>query len=328
MAGSPSLQRAFFSHGFAEACERAMGYAYVGVLYDNSEIRGFLPFQFRSAWHERFRLAERIGGNLAQGASLVAWPDVTIDSAALLRLCGVSVMHVTQLMSGQERFGLDAEWTQMGYFTDLNDGSDAYFAALLTRDRLLVRDTERRLRKAAQGYGRLSYIKSDRVSAEMIEGLVTEKREQYRRTQVPDPFVDKRNLQLFAALDDARAPDCRLVFNRLEAGNRVLAQHLGLQYHDVLSHWFPVYDPEARSVSPGRLLLWYMIQQAAEDGTKLIDYGAGDALYKRELSTGSLQYGRANWSSRGIRSIIARVWQSMEWRLQGRARRAQTAATD
>ena len=55
-------------------------------------------------------------------------------------------------------------------------------AALLTRDRLLVRDTERRLRKAAQGYGRLSYIKSDRVSAEMIEGLVTEKREQYRRS--------------------------------------------------------------------------------------------------------------------------------------------------
>ena len=37
------------------------------------------------------------GGNLAQGASLVAWPDVTIDSAALLRLCGVSVMHVNSV---------------------------------------------------------------------------------------------------------------------------------------------------------------------------------------------------------------------------------------
>ena len=107
----------------------------------------------------------------------------------------------------------------------------------------------------------------------------------------------------------------------------MIAQHLGLQHHDVLSYWFPVYAPEARDVSPGRLLLWHTIRRAAEDGVNLIDRGEGDAPYKRELATGITRYGRANWTGGTGRSILARAWQSIEWRVRSwRQRRRKTTS--
>jgi CelD/BcsL family acetyltransferase involved in cellulose biosynthesis len=48
----------------------------------------------------------------------------------------------------------------------------------------------------------------------------------------------------------------------------------------------------------------------------LIDYGAGEAQYKRQFSTGTLRMGRAIWSAANVRSLLAHAWQSVEWRLR------------
>lgn len=325
-AQTPSLQRAFLTPTFAEACERANGRAYVAVLHQAGAIRGFFPFQFRSVWHQRLRLAERIGGALSDAAGLIAAPDLRISAALLLRLAGLSSLTMTHLLAGQEQFGLDAVWSQVGQITDIRDGPDAYFAALLRRDRILVRDTERRMRKAESSYGALRFTCTDRILPDMIAELIDWKRQQYQRTQAVDVLAGDESVRLIAALNETPMPDCRLAMSRLEAGGRVLAQHIGPQYHRVLSHWFPVYDPEARNVSPGRLLLWHMIQRATEDGIGLIDFGEGDALYKREFATTATRYGRADWSSGDARSVIARAYQGLEWRLLARRRRLESQA--
>jgi CelD/BcsL family acetyltransferase involved in cellulose biosynthesis len=324
----PSLQRAFFTPTFAQACERAHGRAYVAVLHTNSTIQAFLPFQFKSVWHERIRLAEHIGGVMAQGSCLIAAPGFQIDPASLLRLAGLASLFMSQLMQGQELFGLDASWSQRGHVTDLHDGADAYAAALLVRDRPLVRDTERCLRKADKDYGRLQLAQPSPAPPDMLAALIAEKRQQYQRTEAGDPFTEPENLRLLDILNEMPNPDCQLAISQLTAGDRVLARHLGLRHHDVLSYWIPVYDPDARNVSPGRLLLWHLIQQAKQDGITLIDYGEGDAVYKRELATGSLRYGRAGWSSGGARSVVARIWQSLEWRMRRRQQRTRNMATE
>jgi CelD/BcsL family acetyltransferase involved in cellulose biosynthesis len=322
----PSLHRAFLSPTFAQACERANGRAYVAVLHEAGTIRGFFPFQFRTVWHQGLRMADRIGGGLADATGLVAVPGLRISAASLLRAAALSSLSVTHLLAGQEQFGLDAVWSQVGHITDIRNGPDAYFAALLQRDRILVRDTERRMRKAESSYGALRFSGTDRIASNMIAALIEQKRQQYQRTAVSDAFAKSANVRLIAAMNEAPAPDCRLVMSQLEAGNRMLAQHIGPQYHDVLSHWFPVYDPEARNVSPGRLLLWLMIQRASEDGIGLIDFGEGDALYKREFATTTTRYGRADWSSGDLRSLVARGYQGVEWRLRARQRRLRNQA--
>ena len=152
------------------------------------------------------------------------------------------------------------------------------------------------------------------MPADVLAALIAQKRQQYARTGAPDPFVSGETMRLIDALQDTRHPECRFVVTELRAGDHVLARHMGLQHHDVLSYWFPVYDREARNVSPGRLLLWHIIQSAAEHNIATIDYGEGDAPYKRELSTGSLVYGRADWFRGNLPAMVARCWQSMEWR--------------
>ncbi len=291
--------------------------AYVAVLHANSTIQGFLPFQYRSGWHRRIRLAHRIGDGLSDNAGLIAWPDVRVTTSQLLRVCGLASLNLNHIMEGQERFGLAVDWSDVDYITDLREGSEAYFVGLRARNSDFIRDTERRLRKVRKDYGEIALHEAANVSEEALADVVAMKRQQYQRTQARDAFDVPRNLRLIEVLRQKPAPECQLVLASLEAGGKVLAQHLGLRHHDVLSWWFPVYDISAQSVSPGRLLLWQMIRDATESGIKLIDYGAGEAQYKRQFATGTLRMGRAVWSAANARSLLAHAWQSLEWRLRG-----------
>ncbi len=315
MAATPHLQRAFFSRGFALACEATHGHAHVTVLHESGRIRGFLPFQFPSPWHARVRLAERIGGELSDNAGLVAEPGLRVDPATLLRRCRLGGLFLTHLAEGQEAFGLDAPNWEIGHQIDLRDGSDAYFTALRATRKGFVQDTERRLRRAARDYGPLNFSFTPHPVRQDVLQLIERKRQQYQRTDVTDVFADPQRLRLLEVLAESAASDCLPVLTTLTAGDRVLAQHLGLRHQDVLSYWFPVYDPDAQKVSPGRLLLWHMLAQADTLGIRFVDRGEGDSEAKRDFSTGTSRFGRASLFARTMRGGIARLWQSAEWRL-------------
>jgi CelD/BcsL family acetyltransferase involved in cellulose biosynthesis len=312
---TPHLRRAFFTPGFARACEAAHSRAYVMVLHDGGTVRAFLPFQFSSSWHARLRLAERIGGELCDNAGLIAEPGFAIDSTALLRCCGLGVLFITHLSEGQEAFGLiPGEW-EIGHHIDLSAGSASYFAALRVNRKGFVQDTERRLRRAAREYGPLTFASVTRPEREEVMRLIADKRRQYQRTDTGDAFADPRRLRVIEALTEAPTPDCMPVLSTLTAGERVLARHLGLLHAGVLNYWFPVYDVAAQKISPGRLLLWHMIEQAENLGIRLIDRGAGDSEAKRDFSTGTTRFGLANFSAGTLRSGLARLGQAAEWRL-------------
>jgi len=317
----PAFRRAFLTPSFALVCEKALGRAYVAVLHDGSGIRGFLPFQFRSAWHQRLRLAELIGGNLSQGAGLIAGVDLRTDPASLLRLAGLASLQLSHLIEDSVRFGLEADRWEPAWLTAIEEGPDAFFAGLLSRNRGLVRDTERQQRRAEKSYGNLVLESADRVPPDQLADLIDRKRRQYRRTAAQDPFDDPSRLRLIEALNETPATECRVVAARLRAGSQVLAQHLGLQCHDLLSWWFPVYDPSMQGLSPGRLLLWEVIRHAPEHGVKLIEYGEGEAQYKQQFGNRAIRLGRAFWHAGTVRSLAARLWQSAEWRSQRWGRR-------
>ena len=328
-ASQPPLRRAFLSPGFAQACEAAHGRAVVAVLHEAGTIQGFLPFQFASRWHQAAGLAERIGGELSDAAGLIARPGLRADPAALLRLCRLGVLFVTHLVEGQAAFGLTPQAHDTGHVIALPDGGPAYLAGLRPD---LLRDTARRLRRAEREYGPLSFHFDARPDAAAALDVIAQKRAQYRRTGAADPFAVAHRLRLIEALcaagrtddcrpEDCRPEDCRPVLASLTAGGRVLARHLGLQCGGTLSYWFPVYDPAAEKVSPGRLLLWHQIGQAAACGITLIDRGEGDTEAKRDFSSGVQDFGTANWQAatpRGWttpRGLAARLLQAALWRL-------------
>jgi CelD/BcsL family acetyltransferase involved in cellulose biosynthesis len=316
LAATPDLQRAFFTPDFSRACELAHARAFVAVLHERGVIRAFMPFQFRSAWHQRIGVAERIGGELCDNAGLVAQPGFTIDPASLLQCCGLGVLFLTHLMEGQDKFGLVADQWEIGHRIDLCAGSSSYFAALKAKNRSFVQDTERRMRRAAQEYGPLTFASAARPERRAVMELVADKRQQYRRTGATDVFADPVHLRLIEALSDAASVDCMPMLATLSAHGRVLARHLGLLHAGVLNYWFPVYDAETRRISPGRLLLWHTLKSAETLAIRLVDRGNGDSEAKRNFSTGTVRFGRANFVANTARGAVARLYQAAEWRLR------------
>jgi CelD/BcsL family acetyltransferase involved in cellulose biosynthesis len=311
MAATPGLGRAFLSPRFALASERAGGRVRVAVLRDAAGPCGFFAFQFASLWHQAFGAAEPVGGALADHAGLVARPGFAIGPDVLLRLCGLGSLFLRQLSPGQAGFGLAAAPAAIGHLIDLSDGPAAYFEALAARDRPFFLDTERRARRVEKEFGRIEHATIRDPPAAAVEGLIAAKRAQYGRTEVADPLAGAEARRLLLLLARDGGPECRVVLGSLSAGGRILARHLGLLHGRTLSYWFPVYDPAARHVSPGRLLLWHTIRSAGEEGIALIDRGGGDSQAKRDFSTGTVQFGAAHYTTRGLRGRLAHAAQGV-----------------
>jgi CelD/BcsL family acetyltransferase involved in cellulose biosynthesis len=313
-AATPSLARAFFAPSFAVACGRAWPDARVAVIREKGEIAAFFPFQFAGPWHRRLGLAERIGGAMSDHSGIVARPGFRIAPGELLRLCGIGALFIDHLSEGQAAFGLAAEESETGHLIDLANGPDAYLTALTAADRRFVADTERRLRRLEKDFGAVRFAITDRPAWDDVAAVIAAKRAQYERTGAGDVFAAPERVALLRALVEEREDDCLPLLATLSAGERVLARHLGLLHAGCLSYWFPVYDPAARAVSPGRILLWQTILAAGRHGIVLIDRGAGDSQAKRDFSTREQRFGRAMWQAGGLRAFGARALQSLAWR--------------
>lgn len=316
-AATPHLRRAFFTPGFARACGEAWPGARVAVFRQGGDIVAFFPFQFVGMIERQVGLAERIGGGMSDHAGLIARPGFRIAPDVMLRMAGIGAMFVDHLTEGQEAFGLAAEESRPGHVIDLAAGPEAYFATLAAANKGFLADTERRMRRLEKEHGAASFTFSDAPTWSEVQSLIDAKRAQYARTGAGDSFADPAKLALVRALVAAADPDCRPVLTTLAAGGRVLARHLGLLHAGHLSYWFPVYDPEAQKVSPGRMLLWETIRAADRHGVIWIDRGEGDNQAKQDFSTGVQLFGRARWRAAGMRGLAADAFQRARWRLAG-----------
>lgn len=313
---TPHLHRAFFSYGFAVACEQATGLARVALIRDRSDaVVAVLPFQFANAWSGRVGMAERIGGDLSDNCGLIAQPGFRISPSRLMKLSGVGGLFFDHLSEGQEVFGLSPAESRVGYIIEISNGPAAYFEFLNSRNKKFVFDTKRLLKRLEKEFGEAEFTMSTSPDWSEVESVILNKREQYRKTKVEDPFLEQKNLKLIHFLVSGKHKDCLPTLTKLTAGGKVLAQHFGLLYRDCLSYWFPVYDSDAQRVAPGRMLVWYNLMMADQYGIGLIDCGEGDNQWKREFSTRPFHYGRLNMRAGGWRGHIAHGWQALAWRM-------------
>lgn len=317
LSQTPHLRRAFFSHGFALACEEATGRAQVTLIRDGSDhLVAVLPFQFADQPSRCARVGERMGGGLADHCGLIAEPGLRIETPKLLALAGLGALFLDHLSDGQDQFGLVSDDVRPGHVIELPNGSAAYFAALGETNKGFLQDTERRMRRLAKEFGTPEFTVTVGPDWDAVQPLIDAKRAQYARTGAGDSLADSRHLRLVRALVDGRYKDCMPVLTQLAADGRILARHLGLLHDGHLSYWFPVYDRDAQKVSPGRMLLWHTLLAADAHGIRLIDRGEGDNQAKRDFSTGVRQFGRLNLRATGLQGLVARGWQSFDWRFR------------
>ena len=314
----------FLGPAFAEAAAMSLA-VFAAFVFEDNRVVAVFPFQFPDAFHRLLGAAERVGGELSDRAGIVAVPDFRITAPELLTLARLRSFLFTHLSQGEIDRGLTGEKPEIGLVIDFAEGAEAFWAERRRSDVRFVRDTERRKRRLEADLGPIRFVPHAVDPSAALQSLIKAKRAQYRRTGVGDPFDIHWANSLLQALSGCVQPECTAVLSSLYAGDTWIASHFGLRCRDTLHYWFPVYNPEAHKVAPGRLLLAATIDAAAVLGIRRIDRGQGDSPSKRDFATGEQRFWRGLWYRPGIRSFCYRVERGLRWKLEARRRRPASA---
>ena len=275
----PYLDDPFLTPEFADLVASVRGGARVAVLEDGG-CTGYFPFESHA-----LGLGRPIGHGLCDFQAVIAADDL-LDGPALLRGCGRTLLRFDHLDARQARLlGVRRAAECAAPYLDLRHGYDYYASERRRVSRTLLSTTERKARKLGREVGELRF-EAESADHALLDRLITWKRDQYRRTCVPDVLTQHETRNLLHRVVDASEPGFSGVLTVLVAGDRPVAAHLGVRTGSTLTWWLPGYDPVFASFSPGVMLALRLAEWAAGTGVKRVDLGKGDEHYKQRLKSG------------------------------------------
>jgi len=280
-AADELLANPFLSPEFALAVGRVRPAARVAVLRDGGDVAGFFAFERRG-----LGVAAPLGGGLANWQGVVHRAGWTFDARELLAGCRLSAWRFDALVASQAPFARHHQRVHESWVLDLRDGYAAYEDSRREASRSLVGQTARRIRKLAREVGPVRTAAG--ADPADLRTLLAWKSAQYARTGAVDVLRDGSVAALLADLLARRDPWCEVVLHTLHAGDRPVAFDLVLRSPRVATSWFPAYDVELATYSPGNHLLLRTAEAEAARGTAWLDLGRGHEAYKQRFATGSL----------------------------------------
>ncbi len=274
---SPHLASPWLAPEFACAVGDVRDAARVAVIWDDNDLAGFLPFEPCGP-----RAARPLAAWITLAQGLVHRPGFEIDGPDLLKGCGLDVFEFEYLVGGQPWFTSDENRTAM--LLDLESGYDGYIKFLRETSPKSYKTIAYKERKIQRDLGPLTY---EYASNDHFGALLRWKSDQYRRIGRADRTAKPWVAALIERLRDVRTPEFSAPLSVLKIGDRPVAAHFGLVSEGVMAGWFPAYDPELGSYSPGLIHHLRLVEAAAARGLRHIDTGtAGD--YKQTICNGTL----------------------------------------
>ncbi len=157
---------------------------------------------------------------------------------------------------------------------------DMFVQHVKQRRSSLFADSQRRLRKLEKELGKLKFVFDDRRSTTR-EACMRWKSAQYQRSQCTDNFAFPEHIRFFEEL----VTHDLLLVSSLQAGDRLIAAHLGAFAEGRLYWWVPAYDVTYSNFSPGRLLQEMVLEASFEAGHREFDFLIGGESYKWHYAT-------------------------------------------
>lgn len=117
-----------------------------------------------------------------------------------------------------------------------------------------------------------------------IKVLVDLHKKKWDKTSTPSQFNDNRNIDLYYELIN-KLPNDNTIVNALFFWKTPVALHFGFEDAESVYYYKPIYNIDYQHYSPGKLLIFFMICNAYEDGYKYFDFLRGNEVYKHELMT-------------------------------------------
>jgi CelD/BcsL family acetyltransferase involved in cellulose biosynthesis len=305
----------FLSTHFARAVAESGVDARVCIIREDGAIAAFFPYQYASNWGKRFKVAQRVGSELADSFGIVGRPEFRTSSRELLELAQINYLSFSHLDEAQLRYGLSAEQPRIGLRALLNPASVPALASVQSVTRHYLKDSAKRQRKMCDELGPISFhfdVKSDR--SRLLELLIDQKRAQYKSSGVTDSLKEPWKRNVLAKLAEYQFGSCSGVLSTLYAGDKWIASHFGIMGNSTLHLWFPVYNSEFARYSPGRLLLHHIVESCGAHGFHTIDRGEGDTPRKREIANEEYRLYRGVWQNQSSISRFAHALNRVRWK--------------
>ncbi|GAA3490343.1 GNAT family N-acetyltransferase [Streptomyces cremeus] len=277
--GSPELANPFLSPEFALALGRCRRGVRIAVVREGDEPVAFFAHQRSPAG-----VGRALGLGVSDSQGIVHRPGFTWDARELLRACGLAVWEFDHLAPGQTGFETGATGRFASPVIDTLDGYDVYLDHLRTHAPKFLKTTLAKERRLARRVGEVRYVHDERDPA-MLATLMRWKSAQYRRTGRSDRFAQDWIVRLVEQLFHTRGDSFTGLLSVLYAAGRPVAAHFGLRSERIIANWFPAYDPDFATYSPGLLMQLKIAESAASEGIAHIDLGRGRKEYKDSLKT-------------------------------------------
>jgi CelD/BcsL family acetyltransferase involved in cellulose biosynthesis len=274
-----SLESPFLSWEFANALGKTRTDSRVAVVEDDGVVVGFLPFQIASNGR-----GVPLGASISDAQAFIAPRPWTFDATRLVAEAGMTTWSFDHLVVDQEPFAPFHRSRHRSPFVDLAGGYEAFLGGLRGISKDFLPQVLRRRRKLEREIGPVALEWRSRSFSSDMSALQRWKSEQYRRTAVWDRFAQPWIITALESLGDVDGDGGLGVLSSLRAGDRLAAVHFGLVNSRRFCWWFPTYDPELGSYSPGLILLLELISAAAQRGIDTVDLGRGEHDYKLRVT--------------------------------------------
>lgn len=313
LVASP-VNSAFLSYSFCRAVADARGGVTVLHIQEDAEGEGFLPLQLRAG-----RSLLRHGENVARGMSdffgIAGNLKSEIGADELLRAAGLSALRFDHGVRDLCPFRFDdAESGRGARF--VTPSFSAFTDRLLAENKDFVKSVFSRERRLARELGPIEFVWKSGTPAD-LERHISAKRDQYRRTGVPDSLAEgwrRKLLERLWAMPGGKT--CETVLSTINAGGVWIASKLSLICAGSLHSWFSVYDPQHRRHGPGHLLWFKVIEAGCARGIHTFDFGEGESDYKAEYGGEGYDVWKGVLRSNTVSGNMERVLQSASWRLE------------
>ncbi|MFN3521261.1 MAG: GNAT family N-acetyltransferase [Phenylobacterium sp.] len=236
-------------------------------------------------------LAAKVGAYTAMPAGapmcdyqgLVAEPGAGVSARELVQALGVHRFDFAHWLEGVGPFDAYARGRMVSHVVDVSGGYAAYEAERKAAGVGLLKDCEKKRRKAEREHGEVKFTAYSRSEA-AFEQLIAWKRAQYRATGQTDIFAAEWTGRLLRDLFASRDPEFGGALFTLHLGDRLAAVHLHLRGRHTIHGWIIAHDPAFEKLSPGLLLFQSILKWMDETPYRRLDLGPGDYRFKRELA--------------------------------------------
>ncbi len=280
---SDTLWNPFLHPAFAAVADRVWGEVQVLSLCDENDRRGFFAFQ-QDRWGNARPLAE----GLNEHQAVVCDEGLNWSGRELLKAAGLRSLRFDHLNGEQaERMGGWISRSGGSPYADLSQGFEHYLEQRKRAGSSTLKETARKHRKLEREVGATQFVWDDR-SDEAFESLIEWKQQQHVRTGVVDLFARNDIVDFLNQVRSIDEREMKAHLSSLRVDGQLCAVHLGLYSQSVGHLWYPAYCDTFSRFSPGMILFLAMMEQMAENGVQLFDFGPGPQRYKQSLRSSDL----------------------------------------